>query len=173
MRKPMLDVIRHHVYSPQRDYMLKSRYLFLPKYFLPHFSLSYLLFEAPVKHTQCQNINNAQWQMKVEQTEPKANSTLMAKVSPVVFFLAKNTLPKAPLLIGFIISKSSMHVLSSGGKHDVFCLILWQFFSVMYLRIFLAFNIPSISAYFLLCKWMNEKKWPKKSINLYNFYGLY
>lgn len=38
--------------------------------------------------------------------------TLIANKSPVALFLARKTLPKAPLLIGFIISKSSIDVRS-------------------------------------------------------------
>lgn len=38
--------------------------------------------------------------------------TFIAKRSPVVLFLAKKTRPKAPRLIGLIISKSSMEVRS-------------------------------------------------------------
>lgn len=38
--------------------------------------------------------------------------TFMANKSPVALFLARNTLPNAPRLIGFIISKSSIDVRS-------------------------------------------------------------
>jgi hypothetical protein len=49
---------------------------------------------------------------KATQVPRDKKCTLIAKRSPVVRFLAKKTLPNAPLLIGLMISKSSMLVLS-------------------------------------------------------------
>lgn len=53
--------------------------------------------------------------------------TFIANKSPVVRFRARNTLPKAPLLIGLIISKSSMLVLSlCNGCRGVDIPLLWD-----------------------------------------------